>query len=485
MAISHFAHKGLFGLSLVLACLSVSCEKAPMETSSSLDMATSSSIASETSISSSAEVTPNSKANLLDYAAKKDTLKRDIYGYYPPTSKEGIAAMKEAGVSSVIATPWACGYLSDTTGLNYANSLLEAGLNDFPYTGSRDAINQSDLFSPAWLKTQENLEGVYVIDEPLPSDIPALANQVSAFNATLPGKTFLTCVLDPGGTALSGWTKGVTYPEYLDSYCTNVLDALDPSCPKILLGDTYPLQYVNGNNLISAHHLYTIGLWGSLAKERGYRANSCIMADDAIIFKTPTLASLRFQINSLFACGIENYTLFTVDTPPSGTEEYRKAMWQNGATTSIYPLIQKVNAESQAYSYVMLQFTWDGVKGFLPLTLDSTYSGEKTALENLSTTGHEETTYDFSTSAIFEEVETETPILLSHFTDRAGNEAFYVMNYSQPSHSSSDFVTLSFQGVNRALVYRNGEENDLPLSGGSLSLSLNNGEGAFILPYKN
>lgn len=487
MALFQRMHKSLIGFSLVLLCLASGCEVTPATQGSVSDTASSptdGSSVTPTSSHSSIVTAPNEKANLLNYAAKKDTLKRDIYGYFPPTDKNGIAAMKEAGITSVIATPWQCGYLSDTTGLNYAKSLQESGLNDFPYSGSRDAIKQSNLFSPSWLKTQENVDGVYVIDEPLPSDIPALTNQVMAFNAALPGKTFLTCLLDPGGMALSGWAKGVTYPEYLDSYCTNVLDALDPRSPKILMGDTYPLRYVNNQNIIAAHHLYTIGLWGSLAKERGYQANGCIMADDAMIFKAPTLASLRFQISSLFACGIENYTLFTIDTPPSGSEEYRKAMWQNGDKTSIYSLIQKVNAEAQAYSYVMLQFAWDGVQGFLPEDVNS-FSQEKTAIQNLKTTGKTATDYDFSTSAIFAGVETETPLLLSHFTDNAGNEAFYVMNYADPSHTSSAFVTLSFQDVDHALVYRASEENDLPLSGGSLSLSLTSGEGAFILPYKN
>ena len=486
---------------LLIGCSSGGLSSSPEETSTSSPIEeTSSSIVESSSttelpssdsseiisVSSEEPTHPNQAANLLPYEEKKEDLKRTIFGYYPPTDRLGVQAMAEAGITDVISTPWACGYLEDR-GHNYAKTLAEFGLNDYPFIGSKDALLQEDLFSPEWLKTQENVPGIYMCDEPFPTQMDMLASQVAPFEEKLAGKTFLSCLLDPGGMAFtSAWPSSVRYSDYIDMYCEKVLEKL--SGPKILMGDTYPLQTVNGKPVISGHHLFTLMTWGATASKYGYGSNVCIMADDAMIFEEPTMGSLRFQVNALQAFGIQDYTIYTVDTPPSGAEEYRKAMWQNGGKTSIYNLVKQLNEENQAYSYLPLQFHYDGTAAFWPLVTpndDIGYAYEKSAMDGLKSVNLEEGKFDVAESAILEEFDAESPALLAHYLDDKENEAFYAMNYSNPVHKGSSFFTFSFTKADHAIVLRNGTYSDFPLTGNYLTLALEAGEGAFILPYQS
>lgn len=441
---------------------------------------------SSDSIPSSLEepIRPNQEANLLPYEEKKDELKRSIFGYYPPVERLGIEAMAEAGITDVIPTPWACGYLGERGG-NYAKTLGEYGLNAYPFVGSKEALSEENLLSPEWLQTAENVPGVYMCDEPFPTQMDLLASQVSSFEEKLAGKTFLSCLLDPGGSAFpSLWPSSVSYQDYIDMYCEKILNKL--SGPKVLMGDTYPLQTVNSKPVISGHHLFTLMTWGATAAKYGYDCNVCIMADDAMIFEEPTMGSLRFQVNSLQAFGIQDYTIYTVDTPNSGVEEYRKAMWQNGGKTSIYNLVKQLNEENQAYSYLPLQFHYDGTAAIWPSIEPSDnigYTYEKNSMAGMTSVTIEEGKFDIGESDILEEFEAESPALLAHYLDDNQNEAFYAMNYSNPVHKGSSFFTFSFPDADRAYVLRNGTLSDFPLSAHYLTLALEAGEGAFILPY--
>ena len=436
------------------------------------------------SVSSLSSPHPNDLASLLPYEAKKDTLKRRIFGYYPPADKAGFIAAKEAGITDLIATPWACGYLEER-GEHYASMAQEAGLNVFPYIGSKEALSQTDLFSPSWLKNQSNVPGVYLCDEPFPDEMDQLAAQVDSFNQTLPNKAFLSCLLDPGGMAFtSRWPSSVSYDDYVNSYCEKVLDRL--TGPKWLMGDTYPLSTLEGKPVISSHHLSTLTSWGAAAKMHGAEANVCLMADDAMIFENPTIGSLRFQANACQAFGIQHYTIYTVDTPPSGVEEYRKAMWQNGGKTSIYPLVKQLNDENQAYAYLPLQFRYDATTSLWPLALkqdDVGYRYEKAAIAALNALDKPEAHLDLTNSKVLKTWESDVPSLLARYVDANQNEAFFAMNYSSPHHTGNGFLTFSFERANHAIVLRSGQYYDFALSSSELSLSLLAGEGAFILPY--
>lgn len=437
------------------------------------------------STSSSVSYPKNNSKALLDYDTKKDELALDVYGYYPSNDESCTKLMAEAGVNGVIPTPQSCGYLSATDGQNYCNLVAKYGISDFPYVGSKDALKDDSLLNLSWLDTNKNVKGVYMYDEPFPSDIDLLASWASFFSKKYTDKQFMACVLDPDILAYPNvWNSDMTYLEYIDSYCSNVLDALG-SLPKTLMGDTYPLEVIDGVQRIDKVHLAALSTLAEKGKRGGYKTNSCIMVSDCERWNEPTIDDLRFQTSALMCFGFSGYTLFTVDTPASGTQQFRKSMIKDGKETSIYPLVKQLNEENEAYDHVYLQFNWNGAFALSPSSPLSGYEDEAAAFKEMDDYNQPYSHISASDSEILNSASSDGYALVGSFADKAGNEAFGVMNYGNPTHDETHFTSLDFAKADYAKVYRNGKENDVALSGHRLSLSLKGGESAFIIPYFN
>lgn len=465
---------------------SSSSQGSDSSSSSSQDTSTSSSDSGSSS-SSEEPVIPNTLAGLPDFDAVKDSLQLQINGYYPGANEADLKLMLAAGINRAIATSASIGGTSGL-GHDYANLCTSNGIIDYPYIGSREAIQNDSALSSAWLGKTDSVKGVYMYDEPFPTTMDTLAARIPTFKRLLPGKEFLCCLMDPNVTDGSLWVgdDNVPYDDYINSYCDKILDVLGKSFPQTLMGDTYPLTYKNSVHEINKYHLQALSTWAQLAADRGYNTNVAIMAVDMEYWTTPTIADMRFQTNALMSFGIKGYSVFTVDTPPSGGETFRKAMLLNGEKTVIYDVVKQLNEENLAYDNVYLSFDWDGMFAYSPKTDPSDkadYTNEKNAFAGIETANKTRSHCSISDSNVLTDFSSDGYSLVGLFSDKKGNEAVSVMNYSMPSHESSETVSLSFDGYDHAFIYKNGQKFDVILSGSRLSLTLANGEGAFVIPY--
>lgn len=67
--------------------------------------------------------------------------------------------------------------------------------------------------------------------------------------------------------------------------------------------------------------------------------------------------------------------------------------------------------------------------------------------------------------------------------DELENEGFMIANYSDKATSADIDVILAFNGANRLRVYKQGKVEEITLEDGETTISLDYGEGAFVIPY--
>ena len=61
-------------------------------------------------------------------------------------------------------------------------------------------------------------------------------------------------------------------------------------------------------------------------------------------------------------------------------------------------------------------------------------------------------------------------------------DGYMVVNYAEPGSSKSNMVRVTFSDCTQALVYRNGVAETKKLFNGTLSLTLEAGDAAFVIP---
>ncbi len=76
---------------------------------------------------------------------------------------------------------------------------------------------------------------------------------------------------------------------------------------------------------------------------------------------------------------------------------------------------------------------------------------------------------------------------MGQMVDSNGNEGFMIANYTIPNTAKDGDtykMTLNFKdGINRMIIWQNGEKSIVSVTGGSYELELKVGGGAFVIPY--
>ena len=74
--------------------------------------------------------------------------------------------------------------------------------------------------------------------------------------------------------------------------------------------------------------------------------------------------------------------------------------------------------------------------------------------------------------------------LLTSFKNDEGDDAFMLVNFTDPFFKKNDTVTLKFNNARGLLMYRMGQKMVVPLNNGEYTFKLYPGEGRFIIPIK-
>lgn len=312
--------------------------------------------------------------------------------------------------------------------------------------------------------------GMSLMDEPSHCNFQALSEVTKAIKM-IDENIYVHTVLFP-------YLEGVTIEQFtgksfgnvtIDSYKTYIGDYLDMSEADYVGYDNYPFM---ADGLLSSFYL---NLQTAVA-EADKRDADVVLSVQSSCWDTMRKVEeddLRFQGYSAMALGAKNLVYYTYYMfPNQALANYRQAIKDNDGTNIIYDEVQRVNGELQELAKVLLHFdyekatfTYDKENAISAPTL---FSG----LKNEELKG-------------VEIVSVTQPTMITQMKDSEKDLTGYmVMNSSDPEDNLTNNVHVKFEGYDYATIYVKGVPETVGLTDSVLTLTLETGEGVFVIPHK-
>ena len=395
----------------------------------------------------------------------------------PPNTEEFYQGVVDCGFTSII--------IDSKYGVTpESNQMLETlqicddlGLDAYIALGRGHSLSASYDFSKF-----KSFRG-YNTDEPLTKDqLDTIAGNIETLGNVYPsqGKTYLTTLVH---STIPEIEKDFgTFQNYVDYYFQH-----GGSAQNAFMYDIYPLQgttlkgEINGRWLASLEELaaasqkYDVDLYPYLAT-MSIRSQTC---------RRPAEDDMRYVSYVNLAYGVKGFAYFCYMSPggPPYDGEFVEADWALVYYTDIndhstyyktppWDIVKAVNEEMKTLDHVILSFDWQGTM--------------KSAGSEASTTAgkncfREAKIWLKSHGGIKSFTSTEDAIL-GTFKDANGYDGFMLVNFSDPLYDKENTVTLELRGATRAVVYIKGEPQTVELDNGTYTVTLQPGEGQFIIP---
>lgn len=225
--------------------------------------------------------------------------------------------------------------------------------------------------------------------------------------------------------------------------------------------DHYSLYYAASKYQVSDDWLKNLKWVSDVAKESnlytGVTIQTCKGAAGVNRYAPEKESDIGFQIYTAMAFGMQEFGYYTYNPHPTDTNTSESM----SANTKVYNAVQSVNQELATFENVFKAFTW---KQTLELASGATNSS----------------TNDGNLASV------KSPSIASYvgcMRDEEGYYGYMVANAEGPRTDNIGSVTLTFHNATHAKVYYNGKCTTQQLTGNALTVNLNTGEGAFVIPY--
>lgn len=236
----------------------------------------------------------------------------------------------------------------------------------------------------------------------------------------------------------------------------------------ILIADNLPdgYQYVLSKNFLNSTYKAALN-----AKNNGYAFGAFIQACDESgtrTFRLPTtIEEIKWQVYTNIAFGAKKLTYYGYDNSIGGTY-----MTLSGNPLPLYELVKETNAELDKVDHVFAAFDkWVGVKTFLGAS-----STENVAFSRISNV-------ELDALTGVSNVTTSKDLIVGEMVDGSGNHGYMFVGYDDPINKTETQVSLTFDGAEGLIIYRNGERTlSNALVNGAYSFTLSAGEGVFVIP---
>jgi hypothetical protein len=187
----------------------------------------------------------------------------------------------------------------------------------------------------------------------------------------------------------------------------------------------------------------------------------------------PTYNDLRWQAFSSLAYGVTGfqYYVYNTDNPM-----FVGAVDTEGNKTQDYYDIQKLNTELRNFEKVFMDYSWKGTMNYVPKNYSSNQIQQ--TLNKLAS--------PLKKTSRIKAYSADQAMLIGAFKNNKNHynqDAFMISNYDQSNLNRENNVSITFNRAKRAMVFVNGERTimELPKSG-NLKITLDPGEGAFVIP---
>lgn len=334
--------------------------------------------------------------------------------------------------------------------------------------------------------------GQFGRDEPNLQQLEMISWQIKAYNkyvgrnGTQGGEVFVNlwpCFVSDNSSNLSV-NCDVTYREYVDYYFEHLAPHLGYVC-----WDFYPLRTFPGTeeNYVREMYYYNHELMAQKCKEGGYEMRTFVQAvgDYTGIRNILDISDFRFQIYSGMAFGVREFNYYhygATDLPETDPTEapvelgYGLYNCATGEYNYTYYFAKEVNAEIHAIEDVYQAYDWEGVmyKNADPYVDNQLFANLVSPLDSHKRIKSWTATQD---------------TLIGTFTAKdesfEAQDAFMIVNSTEPSAKLSDEVTLTFNDASALLVCEGGAKNVVYLDkNASYTFTLSAGEGKLVIPLK-
>ena len=378
---------------------------------------------------------------------------------------KALEAASKVGIKHIIAD----GTLKNE--LLSARSNVEQGIKS-----EEQIVNRVKEIIKPYLDSEysDALCGFMIRDEPSRSLYEDLAFGYKIFKQAAPDLVYYVNLFPviAGGSQLSGTGEAIKYVDYVDDWIEMIED-------DYISYDHYPLYKSGSDYSLEPSFLYNMDVMQTAIKKEGTDRQLWTFLQ-SIAFGSrnrglESKADASFQAYSFLAFGGEGIQWFTYTCPPpnDGATNFgnNALLDRNYEKTATYDYVAATNLEIQGLMKYYKNFEWQGV------ILSSVYDDS----ENFAYLGNSENVMQ-STEQLTAFTSTEDAFT-GVFEDKDGNEAYILVNFTDPALNSQNEVTLNISGKSAVLIVRGGQETTQAVSGGKLTLTLEPGEGVFVLPY--
>lgn len=316
--------------------------------------------------------------------------------------------------------------------------------------------------------------GVHIMDEPLPEHFEYLKKKREQWNSSPLAQTdalfyvnlFPDCY-DLFTTGISG--KGtVDYKEYVREF-------MDTVKPGILSIDYYPIRQTAGQTYIWNNYFSCLDFAAHTAKEYNVPLKWIILTaghGGADGYKSNlTVEDLRWQMAVVMTYGVKNLTHYNYYPIES---HYNAMITEKGRRTQLFDYVAEANKEVLAWDHVFLNFNWQGT---------AAVTGSH---------GANNVMFDLIEDAMpvrlmngIKSIESSEDVLFGYFKDGKGNNGYMLTNAANPDDPYFPQVTVQFDKSYKGLrIYEKGLPRTVALDKGKATISLDAGEGKFLIPLK-
>ena len=318
--------------------------------------------------------------------------------------------------------------------------------------------------------------GNFCHDEPFYNELDRIAVQVDLYQKYMAeqnayGEPIVNLLpMTAGADALSGHS----YYEYVDHY-------FDLIAPKVgfVSYDFYPFREdKDDGSYLKDLYVPNLNLMATKCKDNNIDLRTFIQAEgDFTGTRSMTgAADFRFQIYTELAFGSKEIIYYEYANAKSQADPEADYALFNTETEEYnwtYDAAKLVNNEIHQIEDAYLQYKWDGVM----------YKCANELIENIGFSYLKGEKYTFTSHPRVSIENCERDALMGVFKNEANDDAFMLVNYTDPYFKFNNKVTLHFNNAKGLLMYRLGQKMvvDLP-SSGNYTFDLYPGEGRFIIP---
>lgn len=322
--------------------------------------------------------------------------------------------------------------------------------------------------------------GHFLGDEPTKNELSEMATAYAKYKAFFPNGDGFVNLLPNTATLL---TNEGTYKNYINTFKDSI--AIGTNGTGFISYDMYPLK----TSGIENQHLWNLEYVATVCRDNKLEFRTYIKASESGDSKrslraTQSINDLYLQIYSALCYGAKEiiYYQFTDQNAVEGSAGDGVI---NGSTLDtsapVYGFAKTVNNEIHAFDAAYNNFTWKSASVF------HKSSSTWTQLSQFKNIDNNAGVYGYIASV---DSTNKANVLIGNFDDADGNysygakHAYMVQNYGNTGSSQAESsIAITFNGTpTRALVYENGVARVVTLTNNVLTLNLELGEGAFVIP---